>query len=410
MPKPRTRVRWEVPGFPEAYIIDRGGFANGVIRGNNPFSLGKLEFIPKNKKLAVERMKQKLFEMYDNKYLAKNIDLQTAIAEFLNYKKDRVKKHTFSSYTYAFKKMIKKNFKVSEWELIRSHIKINVNEMKRLGYKNLSINRYLAQLSTFFEYCVELDYMLKNPINKLIYVAQEEPSKITHTDESSEILINYFLNADSTQLQRDYGLKRVYHLLVERHILFGHMLRFLKLTGVRINEALNIWVNPENAPEIKPGVKSLLLMPERIIIDGKAKQQLSNIREIPIPIIPGLKENLENILQLQHLSPDGKLFPWTTYKSLYAVYLTPALIANDLDNLIGFHSFRRYTTNWLEKKEGGLPLRVVEFIMGHKDEARRKHYEHYPKAEELINMVNSESKHQSSMNDSCTIHKLNKGA
>jgi integrase/recombinase XerC len=139
------------------------------------------------------------------------------IAQYLADNHGRLAEGTRRHHRYALEKFFnscQKDFNQIEKADIRNF----VDELKRMGCKNSTINSYLGALKSFYSYCIEEDLVAKNPA---------QPFRFLHVDDP----IPHYLVSDELEEFKEVASG----CLLERTIV-----ETLNATGVRAGELCGI--------------------------------------------------------------------------------------------------------------------------------------------------------------------------
>ena len=392
MPKQRTRLRWEHPTYKYAYCIERRGTVYTIIDGGEKVAIRGLRWDSKNKSEAIRILDERLREAHKDKNSVeadiipdlKPKTLYEAIEEFSAVKFTKFDKATVKSYITAFRAYLVEDMNLKDVNRIRNMVR------ERQGINNHAPNtqlKYLSKLNKLFEYCIGQEYMNRNPI-----LSGMKPDEVTleiklFTQEEIEILFDYFFKMDNVFVpakgeKKERIRKRS---LSEDKKQFAWMIKFISIAGTRAMETINIWWDVSHAPVMPYSTKKpIILLPDKIIIDGKrSKKAKPRDRELPLPIIPQLYPILEELEKYKEIN-NGKLFKWNSVACL-ELWLRDALKELKLEGERNLHELRKTATNWWEK-ELGIPLHVCNYMAGHNQQTRDKYYGSIPTAQELIKM------------------------
>lgn len=344
MPKHRSRERWEHPNYKYAYVINRNGICYTIIDGQEKKAIKHLFFTDKNKKEALRILNERLIEKLKSIEKQKTKFLYETIEEFKLLYFDKLSKHTIQCYDYAFK-FLDKNIRLSEINNITLMIKNNINEFK---YSNNSTLLYLTKLNKFFKYCIDSNYIEKNPIINLLKPNSDITEKNIITKLDLDKILNYFKNKDYYS-----------------YLLF----KFLSLTGLRREELYKLYFNYEIAPYIKNTNLKSCIYENYILVDGKRiKVNIPKIREIPIDLIPDLRQTINELKQFNY---DKVLI----YTSMFLFkHLKICIKKLNLNPNYSLHSFRKYATNYWET-ELNFSDKLCSILGGHTRYIRNKAYE-----------------------------------
>lgn len=382
MPRPRSRKRWEHPLFKNAYVIDRRGTCYTVIDGGHPIAIRGLKFRPENKETALEILDHRCKEETGIKSSAAPNNIFDAIKEYADVELPALKPYNARRHLKTFSKYLNRNLNLKDVAEIRKMITKNKTD---LSQANATVRKDLERVRKLFEYCIEQEYMIKNPVTKRMIPSDDAPEKKIFTKLELEAIYKYLGNMKGipVNLRRCYRPRRE-HEFKDQFVLF---LKFITMTGCRADETLKIyWHGAPDIPYIKnSNKKSIVKFPDKIIIDGKrASLDIPSIREIPINIIPELYELLMQLKQYQ-AENSGKLFKWNSLAKP-RLWLKNTLNALDIEEGRSLHALRNYAINWWEK-ELGFPAHLCAYLAGHDPAVRSKYYSHAPTADDIRHML-----------------------
>jgi len=225
---------------------------------------------------------------------------------------------TAKKYTYAMKHFITENVKMDFIEL-QEHIADNV---KKCGLATSTINRELTMLRTIFRYAVDTNMLLKNPVVDSIIPKSRNQEMVVFSNAEIRHLIDRF-RASYFELS----------LLIE----------FIWITGVRINEAINIKMSDVGA--------------DSITINGKGHR----LRYIPTSFNPRIEGIVSNLVQI-----DPKriyLFKWTNSRGVANIVRRSLKKWEKYESQKMFHAIRRRAVN--NMIESGVNIQTAAAILGH---------------------------------------------
>lgn len=372
MARPRIRAkRWEHPYYRYAYIIERRGLCHTIIDGGNPRVIKGLKFHPNNKNKAIRELDYRL-QQYQRDKAPKEApkSVLPAIEEFISIILKEHSEATISRYIMAYKKMIPEDLPLDDPLLIGAEIKKNYMALNQAGTRGREI---MLKVRRLLDYCFNQGYIQRNPVTKEMIPRVPSPSKNVYTADELERLLEV--------IPRLQGHKRI----DLNH--FRQFIQFISLSGLRRLEVLKLYWDYDAAPYISQcNQKSLIIMPDKIIIDGKrSKYDVPRIRELPIELVPGLLELLNEIYEYKDANK-GKVFKWGLRIDHLAYLLGEANRAAGIDPEKKFHALRNYAVNYWEK-ELNYPPHICSYMAGHGIGVREKHYSHTPTANELKRMV-----------------------
>lgn len=390
MPKERRKNRWEHPHLKYAFCIERYGNVYTVIHGNPPAVIKGLKWVPKNKELALSILTDrynKYIEHTPNE-LSKAIQsvekqLSEIIIEFSKLHFPKLSEGTRKTYITAFNSYLPEDYPITNVDAIRAMIQ---NQTVFLKHNPNTQLKYLSKLNRLFQYCIDQEYITRNPvINPMKPAPVPTPIKVFTRNEVNmivEYLNNYHLQdfengskKHNAEIKHKTNTKQL-ALLVE----------FLSYSGLRISEAIKLWWDVPNAPLIKNDIykRRSIISGNKIIIDGKrAIHTKPKIREFPIDIVPALMPIINQLEEFKDVN-NGKVFRWG-YVSKIEQTLKEAITALNLESDRNFHTLRKTALNYWEK-ELGIPAHISKFLAGHSAATREKFYSTEPSGDELLNM------------------------
>lgn len=371
-PQKPASERWEHKTEKNCYCEERGGLVRTVInvegierqRRNT-----KLLWKPENKKDALkildERLrdfKRKLYEIKNP--VSKKTGLLDAITLFATLTFPGLSPHTVFHYKKAFEHYLPGTNVEMTVEKLRSHIEKQIIE--HAAHSPNTRRKHLAQVSKLMDFCVERDYLAKNPVLKSMKPKTRYKEVIPF--KQSELQLIYDAISASANIKGQRSFFR------EKHQLRLYI-KFMSLTGCRATEAITLrWSDVSD---------------DAIRIDGKRNRiDEPKVRHFPIDIVPGVRELLKELRQYSEIN-EGKLFPWE-YTEDPRRRFRKVLIDLELYNVHGqtrsIHELRKTATNWWEKTLG-IPADICAIIGGHDIATRQSTYNKKPSAQEIIEMV-----------------------
>lgn len=343
-PLKKNKERWISSKYNIGYLEPRNGIVQTRICGKRQTT--HLKWLEKNKKEAIRILEEriKLFlhpelEVF-NEERTKPTTLFDAIREFKNAR--------FKDYSINVKVVYRRTFNyffstdmVLNYEKILQHI-ISKNSESKL--KPSTRKKYLIQLRRFFEFCIERQFLEKNPVGIIgIPKVPKKVSKLIYEREEVESIVGYFMNKP--------------HLIE-----YGLLFKFLSQTGLRIGEALSLKWEDVNGFGFR--------------IHGKGDVE----RYFPIVnpednsiLFPEVQELLEI---LKGINKD-KVFRWNS-PAQPQFHLNEAMKKLGIQKRINEHSrsihtFRATAEFWWEN-ELMLPFDVICDLAGHSMAVREGHY------------------------------------
>lgn len=366
MPKPRSRKRWEHPSFRYAYCVERYGNVYTVVNGTPPMAIKGLKWSPENKCLAMEILHARIMETMQPRTEQRPATIFSAIELYAELQFPAFNHLKRIRVLNVFKKYLSEDLPLSNILEIKKHI---AKSTRMSGCAHNTLRKHYQILSNFFDYCIDNDLMHKNPVAGSPYRAEAPVALDLPTRQELTQLLRYLNEHNREEL--------------------ADLIRLISLSGLRISEAMRLYWDEAKAPYIANAehmrVKSIIsLQNDMMIIDGKRHaENIANIREFPLSIIPGLPEHIE-IMLAKPAADDGRLIHWTALSKPRS-WLNAAVTALDLPRYT-FHSVRTFATNWWEK-ELGIPGEICAYLGGHTIAVRDKFYKSAPTANELKNML-----------------------
>jgi integrase len=305
----------------------------------------------KNKKLALQVLEQRIRE-----YLVPTpvvtqeqqpMTVADGLKEFARVHFKNVEKDTVRIIKNSFVALLPTtDHLLTDTEGIRTEV------FQHLETTTLHINtqhKYLSWLRQFFDFCIDEGYCTNNPVKRSM-MPKRLPSDIPpFSDEEFTRILQHF--EQSSLDRREYIL----------------LLRFLRLTAVRIREALTVRMRDVTATYI--------------VIHGKGRRE----RKIPLAPFPQVQALVEEIRTFRGADAE-KLFSWTAYAKLEK-WLRDALKELGIDgNRRNFHSIRKLRENEMIIKER-LPIDVVCQILGHTRAIQERHYLRLMSVEEMSAII-----------------------
>lgn len=270
------------------------------------------------------------------------------LEQFLNYltSEKRFSSHTVLAYENDLKQFLEfseinsiEGLNESNHQLIRSWV-VNLIEN---NYSNKSVNRKLSSLRSFVKWCKKNDFIVNNPLKKIIApkVAKRLPVFARESDIEKEKVEVFF--DDTFAGKRD-------HLIVE----------LLYLTGVRLSELINLKIENITNDSIK-------------VLGKRNKERL-------IPISKELNNQIVEYLILRNLidCKESNLFVLESGKKIYDK-LVYRIINNYLSSHTNLekrsphvlrHTFATHMMN------SGVGLEVLKNLLGHANLSATQVYTH----------------------------------
>lgn len=340
MPKysKNSENRWVHPNYRKAYVFKReSGMAFTCIdshRQSTPY-----EFLPKNKKAIMELLNNRLsahLRPVETTEDSTTRSLYELIKIFTQERLSKLEFKTRQNYQMIFKTFFEQNFQLDDIDGMRKHILEVKNNFK---LSDNTIRKKLVRINAMFRFAIEMEWMTKSPIVKQMVPIYKKRKVVTCENIELQILIRYF---NQTQ---DFTM--------------AHIIEFAHLTGMRIQEILDIrWAD---------------IKEKELIIHGKGDRE----RNFPLRPFPRVIEILEAQKLMKLTSP----FPYKSQQvpqhKLRKATATLELRAKEngleLDlSHIGFHVIRKTTIN--EWRGKGISQELRNKVMGHSREIERESY------------------------------------
>lgn len=326
MPTKRKKNNWQHPLYKTGYVKNRDGNCQLVINHNTKQFRKSipLAFMPQNRDIALSLLEEYIFIVVYHRTV--KIDtLKEIFDKFMELKKDTLKKDSIKKYNQAFNSFL--NDSVTTQDDVQ---KVILDSMIKSNLSSSSKNKQLTLLKGFFNFCIDNNYLLKNPITKTLIPKFKAKDIEDYREEEISKIIDFF----------DKKNKKIKQLI-----------QLINYTGMRIQEAISFKLE-----DVKDGI---------ITVKGKGDQT----RFIPLSISP----------ELNTLLQDFEPFTWKTYDYPSSRF---KLACEELKiNYLGFHGLRKSFENKLIQKE--IPSDLVAEILGHTPEIQRKHYKKKTNAKQI---------------------------
>lgn len=391
MPRERRKNRWEHPHLKYAFCIERYGNVYTVIHGGAPVSIKGLKWTQENKSIALEILTNRY-----NEYINPTSELATAsnqspkekslhdcIIEYSKLYYPKLSVPTRHSYTVAFHSYLPDNYLITDIDSIRGMINSRLAELKH--HPNTQL-KYLSKLNQLFQYCIDQEYITRNPVIRPMKPEPVETLVKVFTRFEVNMIVEYLNNYHLQEFEN--GSKKhnaeIKHKTNTKQLAL--LIEFLSYSGLRISEALKLWWDVPNAPLIKNDIykRKSIISGNKIIIDGKrAVHTKPKIREFPIDIVPALMPIINQLEEFKDVN-NGKVFRWG-YASKIEQTLKETIAALNLESDRNFHTLRKTALNYWEKNLG-IPAEISKYLAGHSLSTREKFYSLEPTADELVNM------------------------
>ncbi|GAB1372480.1 hypothetical protein MASR1M45_25420 [Candidatus Kapaibacterium sp.] len=341
--------RWLHPSYRKAYCYR---YRNGMVYTcvNSVRQSTGFEWNLKNKKICMEILDKRINEtLFPGKRKDEGKMLLDLIKQFHIDYVSKLNPATQYYYKQIYKEFFDANMPLNDHIAIRERILYVKSNLK---LANNTIWKRMQRHSKLFDHAVQLEWMEKNPISKVMIPDYKSKDVVTCTEEQINILINYFNEK-------------------ERPVM-AMMIEFAYITAMRIQELINLeWHD---------------LTENKLIVKGKGQRK----RIIPIRSFPRIMEIL-NLLQSMNLK---KPFYWVS-QSAPSLFLREAvkkcaLVYPNMNWNVSFHVIRKTTINrW---RNAGLPLEVRNQLAGHTKEVEKGFYLSDPEIGYLENELQKLSK------------------
>lgn len=241
------------------------------------------------------------------------------------YSKNTIKNYEINlRYFYSFCKTFEVDFK----EIKGSQMMKYIDVMGK--YKSSTINIRLSSLKSFYEYLINMDIALNNPVRKSLYIRKnrKKPKPLT---KRQEIYFLQYIEGKSEHIQL------AFKTLIE--------------TGIRLSELKQL--KEENFIEVNNKYYIEVL---------ESKNQTNRI----VPISSVLYNSI-----LKYISSSvfyGNIFVLSN--RAYQYYAD--MFSKEYDFKFSIHSLRHtYATR---KSQEGLPIQIIQKLLGHKDISTTMYY------------------------------------
>lgn len=243
-------------------------------------------------------------------------------------------------------------------EIKQNHIESFLTLLKKTGLSSSSTARYFSSLKGFFSYCIQSNYIEKNPIEKIPApkIGKHLPGVLSF--EEVELIINH-INIEEPRGLRDRTLLEV---------LYACGLRISELINLRISD---LFLNEEIIRVIGKGSK------ERLVPIGSSA--INYINKYLTAARPVLDKKRNNIL---FLNVRGTALSRMGVWKIIRQYSAEAKIEKHVHPHIFRHSFATHLL------EGGADLRAVQEMLGHSDISTTQIYTHIDR--EFIKQIHKE--------------------
>lgn len=248
--------------------------------------------------------------------------------DFLKYKSlhsERLMKR----YRKCFESIFTKDYRLDETNNIRDMIYEYINTTK---HRQVTINRQIGYLSTLFNYAIEDGLMALNPVKRGMK-KQADNERLPFSEEQIERLI--------IELEK------------QNHFRTADMIRFIKITGCRVQEVISIRLED--------------IDDKFLLIHGKGDK----VRHFPIFYFPEILPIIEKAKK-EYLT-DGLLFGLKSYAKQQSNIRSARIKIKLNIEFANFHAVRKYAENDMLFNKN-IPNKVVLSIIGHTADVQSKHY------------------------------------
>jgi integrase len=319
--------KWTSPIYKGAYCFKRPDSKYVYLSvGARRKSTGIL-WSENNKREALDALNDYYYEIYEPKKQAKDYTLYDALKLFLSELKNNIIQETLYRYIFIFKKVFPENIPLDNPIFLKETLFNNFNAF----YANKANNtkyKAIQRLQKFFNYCVDCEFINKNPISKRMLPKQEVREIKTFTDTQIISIATFLFNNDI----------RLYYYF-----------QIALMTGFRLNEIVQLeW---SNITEISINLDKT-----------KTKQP----REFPLKSFPELSSIFLKLKELNKEKPCHY-----TNRVGFSRAFTRVLKKLNIEGL-SFHNIRKTFVNKLQ--EFGVNDKVAANIAGHSQKVADKYY------------------------------------
>lgn len=388
MPKQSRTKRWEHSSYKNAYCIERYGNVYTTICGENAKVIKGLKWETKNKATALRILGERYVEYMkcrsgESIAIKKDMMISEAYIEYIKVMFPNLTPNVQKRVHIAMKQYLPVNLPLANIKEIRDLI---IEQKAEYNHKSAYLKKQLSILKRFFDYCIEQDYLVKNPVNRYMFPAIESNEVLMFSREEVNLMVD-FLQSNSKIAIPLYG-KTYYRSRSEREssAQYAQVIEFISYIGTRAEETLKIFWDEEAAPLIKgdKDFRKSIISDNHIIIDGKrSNYRVPVIREFPLELVPESYNILEKCKKFKEEN-NGKLFKYNSYASIERT-IRNIVMELKLPNNRNLHSLRKTAINHWENELGINPY-ICAYMAGHSEDIRRKHYRVKPGAEELVKM------------------------
>ena len=318
MPKTKRKPteKWVHPNYKRCYCYNRNGIVYFSINTKRIASNPSILFEPKNKQLALQYL-----NLYSEKLLSGVIPQPKTLYELLEeYKQSEfttLKSNSQEVLTYTFSKYINQDYKLDDMLKFKSDL-MNVFDKSKLS--NNTKNDILIKLRIVLNFGVKIGWLKENVLKDVKF--RKDPKK------------------DLDFTFEDY--EKVIKVIPPKYIDYIRVLKFLRYSGCRVTEAINL--------------KDSSLLSDKIEIHGKGDK----IRYIYNDYIDEYDFIFPNRKVTWKLSP--------TFRTNFMIFIKAYKV-----KWVGFHAIRKLRETELIDKYN-LPDNIVAEMIGHTLEVQAKVY------------------------------------
>lgn len=332
MPRKPNTDKWKSNLYLNAYCYNRDGVVYTSV--NHQRRATNLIWLPENKTKAIELLNERVENYNPN---------MKRISELFSYFKEihfsKVSKQRQSQFIFAMIHLITTDYYCTENKLITNMIVRNTQKIK---LSNSYIRLLVGCVREVFKFAIEYEYCRINPVHLSVTPKQELVRVPSFNETELELLLDYFKNTEMARL-----------------------IKFLSLTGLRINEALSITDKD--------------IFEDHFIIHGKGGAD----RVFPLKAIPEVKDYLKPF----NIKTAGRTLRIACRE--LGIYKKER----------GFHGFRKLAINTYIQK--GISPHVASNIFGHTIQVMEKYYLEKITVKKLNEIVENQ------MNNTLILHNVN---